>query len=517
MPRDRSARTAALQAGWLASQLPAARRFRRARRHPEAALATRLRALLATLGSSAHGRALGLDRSGAPDAFRRHVPVGDYPSHAPFIDRVAAGEPNVLTTEPIEVFERTGGTGGATKLIPYTARLRAEFAEAVGAWMVDLHRHHRGLLGTRSYWSVSRAVRERETTPGGIPIGFDDDAAYFGPVTRWALGRLLAVPSSVARSPTLEDWRRQTAIHLAECADLGLISVWSPSFLTVLLDWMYAHREELSDSLTTAARDRLARATTGDRLDGSVLWPRLGLVSAWGDGFAASLLPEMTASFPGIPVQPKGLLATEGVVSFPRVGTEGGVVAVTSHLLELRDLDDGRVVWAHEARPGPRYQPLLTTGGGLVRYALPDAVEVVGFAGRLPCVRLVGRTDKASDLVGEKLTEAFVDSVFRGLWARRSGFAMLLPRAEPRGYVLVVDRDPPAPEAVDQALRAAYHYGYARDLGQLAPVEMRVLSDAWARWERAIEASGLVLGEQKPGALEVRGVVAERVLDGRAA
>ena len=420
-----------------------------------------------------------------------------------------------MTTEQVEILERTGGTGGATKWIPYPARLRSEFAEAVGVWMVDLHRHRPDLLGTRSYWSVSRATRRPEATTGGLKVGFDDDAEYFGPVARRAIGRLMAVPGDVAQSPTLDAWRQRTATHLIERADLGLISVWSPTFLTRLMSWISAHREELAKGLSAEPQRRLHRAGLSGEVVGSLLWPHLRVISAWGDGFAAGLVRPMMARFPGVEFQAKGVLATEGVLSFPLIGRPGGALAVTSHVIELRDIESGAALWAHEAREGARYQPLLTTGGGLVRYALPDIVEVVGFVGQVPLIRLVGRTDKASDMVGEKLTEEFVDQVFDRLWDQRPPFAMLLPTERPHGYVLVVDGEAPAAEAVDQALREAYHYDYARDLEQLAPVRVYELPDAWSRWESAIEGAGLLLGDQKPGALELRTSVAAALLSTR--
>lgn len=444
------------------------------------------------------------------------MPIVDHDALRPWIDRVADGEPDVFTSEPVEMLERTGGSSGAEKLVPYTARLRAEFAEAVGVWMVDLHHRVPTLVGRKSYWSVSRAVRRAERTPGGLRVGFDVDAEYFGPLARWAIARMMAVPGAVAQSPDIEAWRHATAGHLLEAEDLGFVSVWSPTFLTRLLAWMGEHRGEIQAS--ARARDRLARAWTGTCLHGPTLWPALRVISAWGDGFAAAQVGPMRVPFPGVAFQPKGVLATEGVVSFPfgdlsRCEADGSVLAATSHVIELRDLADGRVVWMDEARVGGRYQPLLTTGNGFVRYALPDELEVVGHLGQVPRVRLRGRLDRGSDLVGEKLTAAFVAEALARVWAEvgvTPGFAMLVPeRVEGLGYTLVVDRAPrDLATAVDRALSVGAQYGYARDLDQLGPVDVRVVPDAWARWEAALEALRLTLGDQKPLALETRpGVV----------
>ncbi len=501
--------TGALQIGWLGSQAVAWARFRRAVRDVEAVQQHKLEGLLRVAAPSAYGRHLGLNGVTGPDAFRRAVPIVDHDALRPWIDRVAAGEASVFTTEPVEMMERTGGSSGAEKLVPYTARLRSEFAEAVAVWMVDLHRRVPTLVGGPSYWSVSRAVRTQERTAGGLRVGFDVDAEYFGPVARWAIARMMAVPGTVAASADIEAWRFATARHLLACTELGFVSVWSPTFLTRLLAWMGEHRDALGE--TPAIRERLTRAWTGAHLDGAVLWPRLRVISAWGDGFAATQVAPMMAAFPGVTFQPKGVLATEGVVSFPFGDTEGGVLAVTSHVLELRDLHDGRCVWPWQARVGGRYQPVLSTGNGFLRYALPDELQVVGHLGQAPRVRLVGRLDRGSDLVGEKLTAAFVGAALDRVWSGGGtpGFAMLLPRTA--GYTLVVDR-PVDGAAVERALCAGAQYGYARDLDQLAPVDVAVVPDAWARWEAAVEALGLTLGDQKPLPLETRPAVVAALL-----
>jgi hypothetical protein len=154
---------------------------------------------------------------------------------------------------------------------------------------------------------------------------------------------------------------------------------------------------------------------------------------------------------------------------------------------------------------------VLSTGNGFLRYALPDELQVVGHLGQAPRVRLVGRLDRGSDLVGEKLTAAFVGAALDRVWSGGGtpGFAMLLPRTA--GYTLVVDR-PVDGAAVERALCAGAQYGYARDLDQLAPVDVAVVPDAWARWEAAVEALGLTLGDQKPLPLETRPAVVAALL-----
>ncbi len=160
---------------------------------------------------------------------------------------------------------------------------------------------------------------------------------------------------------------------------------------------------------------------------------------------------------------------------------------------------------AHKVEVGGRYVVVVTTSGGLYRYRLGDLVEVTGHLGALPVLRFLGRADRVSDLVGEKLSEAFVATALTAAGA--SGFTVLAPHGS-RGYVLVTDS--PAPglaERVEAALCANFHYAYARRLGQLDPVQPLVAGpDAAVHYLEACVLRGQRLGDVKVPALEVRGL-----------
>lgn len=505
----------ALHTAYAASLLPAWLRFARAAADPARAQRAQLAAILASAAPSAYGRSLGLSPTASVAEFRRRVPVIEHGPLAPFIARVAAGEPGVLTTDPVRMLERTSGTTSANKLIPYTDGLRRDFAAAVDAWLFDLHRAFPRLVGTRSYWSVSPATRRGERTAGGVPIGFDNDTEYFGPVTRWALTRLLAVPASVARLPDVAAWRRATCRHLLAADDLGLISVWSPSFLTGLMEAIAGDLDALLAELPAARRDAVnARLDATGAITGEALWPRLVVVSSWTEGFAAELLPALRRWFPTVAIQPKGLLATEGVVSFPLVGAAGAALALTSHFLEFVDVESpaANALLAHELRLGARYAPILSTRGGLLRYQLGDVVRCVGHWAGAPLVRFEGRRDRVSDLCGEKLAEP---QVVRALAAARAGlscrFALVAPALAPSPhYAAYLDTDAPdealdgAREALEAALSEGAHYRYCRALGQLGPARVRRVRAGMAAYHAELVRRGARLGDVKPSSFDTR-------------
>jgi hypothetical protein len=495
-----------IASGYAASLLPARLRFLRAAAHPLEAQRTLARRWLARCGGSAYGRAHGLHRARDLEALRARAPVVSYPALRPWVKRAAAGEPKVLTEEPILAFERTSGSTGGNKLIPLTRSFLREIEAATGPWLFELYARRPGLLRTLAYWSVSPAARDPERTPGGHRVGLEDDTEYFGPIARRALSALLAVPGHVARLPDVEAWRTATLRHLLAAEDLGLVSVWSPSFLSMLAGDLERRLPALLAGLAPRRRARAARWLEAGR-PVRALWPKLQVISCWTEGPAAALLPELEARFPGVEIQPKGLLATEGVVTLP-LGPPGAtelVPAVSSHVLELAELESrGRTVLAHEAELGGVYAPVLTTGSGFCRYRLQDRVRCVGRRGALPLLRFEGKLDGGSDLVGEKLAvEDAARALARG--AARGGaatFALLAPHRGPQlGYRLYVEGalHPRAfAEEAERALLELHHYRYARDVGQLGPIEAIPVENGATRYLEALAARGIRLGDAKP-------------------
>ncbi len=460
--------------------------------------------ILARNAASEFGGAHGFGRLRGVGDYVREVPLSTWDDHADAVARIAAGATGVLTAEPVRLLEPSSGSTAATKLVPYTAGLRADFARGIRPWLHDLYRSFPGVRAGRAYWSVTPAV-SRPAAAGGVPVGFDEDADYLGPVAKRLMGAVLAVPGDVARVATMDEFRVRTLTALLAADDLALVSVWNPTFFTLLLDWAAEHATEVTAGLPLERRSALAGAVRAG--DWAAVWPRLAVVSCWADAQAAPAASELGGRLPQARLQPKGLLATECFVAVPIERAGGAVLAARSHFFEFVGEGGGDPVPAHEVEAGRRYAVVVTTSGGLYRYRLGDLVEVAGHLGALPVLRFVGRADRVSDLVGEKLSEAFVAGALAAAGA--SGFAVLTPDGR-RGYALVTDA--PAPglaERLDAALRENFHYDHARRLGQLDAVCLVDAGpDAAARYLAARVRRGQRLGDVKVPALEVGGEAA---------
>jgi GH3 auxin-responsive promoter len=517
---------------WTGANVPAWVRYRAALDDPRRAQEALLLGYLRENASTAFGRAHGFARIRRMAEYQDLVPLARWADVAPWVDRIAAGERDVLTRSPVRVLEPTGGSTAA-KRIPYTTALQRELRRAVGPWTFDLARRDPRLARGRSYWAITPVLAGRSERRGtGVQVGFEDDAEYLGGRWRRLVESTLAAPGALRLVADVESFRYLTLLFLLAARDLTLVSVWHPSFLTLLLEALPRHWDRLLADIAEGALrppgpvSEAVRAVLDRRLaadprrakelrragpeDATRIWPQLRLVSCWGDGHAALHLPALRRSVPGVPIQVKGLLATEACVSIPFAGRRP--LAVRSHFFEF--LEEGRARLAHELEEGGVYSVVVTTGGGLYRYRLEDRVQVDGLVGRTPSLRFLGKEGHVSDLVGEKLREDFVAGALARTFeafSLRPRFALLAPRTDterPR-YALYLECDTPLPDGMplrlERQLEEQGDYRYAVALGQLAPVEVVSISgDGLGAYLRRCQELGQRLGDIKPLALSPR-------------
>lgn len=460
-----------------------------------------LAGILAQNRDTAFGKAHHFSKITTPKQFRAQVPEMDYEDYLPWITRAADGEARVLTAEPVRMFEKTSGSTAASKLVPYTDSLKQQFQQGIKPWIYDLYTKCPQVRRGQSYWSVTPLTAGREVTKGGIPIGFEEDSEYFGKVEQYLMNLVFVSPHGIAHETDINRFYMRTVLALLNAKHLTLISVWNPTFLMLLLDYLEVHPQELLKQLPSRRRREIENAV--QEKDYRRIWKRLAVISCWADGNARADAEKLKAMFPGVLIQPKGLLATEGFVSFPLVGEDGAGLSYHSHYFEFRSLADGEFYPANQLEQGERYEVLLTTGGGFYRYRLKDVIAVCGHRGKVPLVRFDGKCDRVSDLYGEKLHEQFVAGILREMFADAE-FCLLAPQGN--GYVLYVKTEGPfSAEELDHRLRENFHYDYCRKLGQLNRVRCyRLTGNPSEEYIRRCQQDGQRLGDIKQAVLSLK-------------
>ena len=495
---------------WFAASLPEYSRFNRDAANIKAAQQAKLKRYLEINAHTAFGRQHDFAGIQNFEDYARRVPIRSYDEFEPWITKIADGEERVLTADPVRLFEPTSGSSGPSKLIPFTDSLQSEIRQAVAAWSSSNFLTYPGLLPGRAYWSITPQISdiERETT--AVPIGFDEDSAYLGGLTEKLINKTLATDPRLKQVRDIERFWEMTLLMLLRCRDLRIISVWHPSFLSLLIERLRKNWQHLLQELAGEDSRRAGELGACGAGDLGKIWPELRVISCWADAHAATSIPGIRRLFPNVVIQPKGLMATEGVVTVP-VGVQHPL-AVRSHVYEfLDDNDNALAPW--QLQKGEEYSVVLTTGGGLYRYRIGDKVMVDGFYREVPSLRFLGRENRVSDHFGEKLSEAFVGDVIVRMSAENGlspEFAMLAlddDRPLP-AYVLYLQAEGAISDRLEQHLErelcANPHYELCVRLGQLGPARVEAIKgNGFDIYSARLSAMGMKLGDIKPTPLSL--------------
>jgi GH3 auxin-responsive promoter len=487
---------------------PIARRFDRALQNPQVAQAQVQQQLVDRLSQSEYGRTLGVKSCADWD----HLPIVTYDDWRDWLRvRCDVGgdaflhsqETHPTTPEPILFYEKTSGSRGAEKLIPYTKSLRRSFSQMFCVWAYDLIQHIPFIIG-KVYFCVSPklnadvgcvSAKQNASLPTdqSPATSLQTDADYLDRWLTLILSPFLVTLPDAHRPQAPEEFKHKLAIRLLEEETLEIISIWNPSFLKVILDYITANRSRLQSHL----RPDRAQLLNSPNIPWEKVWPQLKLISCWDAAGAKEQAKGLRSRFPHVLIQGKGLLATEAPMTIPLIAAQGCVPVLDEVFFEFED-GAGKIWLLHELAIGPEYQLIISQKGGLYRYRIGDRVRVTHYYHQTPCLEFLGRSGGMSDMVGEKLNPDFVGDVLAQL-DLLGGFKTLVPIADPPHYRLLLDQvvDTECAEKLERLLCQSYHYNHARSLGQLAQVQIMTRSDMAELWAKLRMQHGARWGDIK--------------------
>ena len=528
------------------------RRFERATAAPERAQAAALRTLLQRNAGTAFGREHGFAAIRTPAEYRRAVPLRDYEAFRPYVRRIVAGEPGVLTAEPVTAFATTSGTTGEAKLVPVTASWLSHMAGVVRLWMLRAQREHPALLDRAILTLVSPAVEGR--TPLGVPVG-----ALSGLLQRSlpsAVQRAQAVPYAAHLIADCEA-RAFVLLRLALARAVSVIGTPNPTTLLRLAEVARQHAEGLLRAIhdgtlgipwpaiheepdwnaravrrAVAARlapdPRRARTLAAAVREAATLrlrdaWPELALIGCWLGGHAGHHARRLSEDYGDVPRRDLGLVASEGRVTLPLAdGSAAGVLAIDAGFLEFipeealgRGRRPGPAGARARGRPPLRHRPLRSATVCTATTSTTSSRSPGTTAGRRSWPSSRKGRDMTS-LTGEKLhlnhlraaVHAAEGATGVEVWQFR-----LIPDVETCRYDLLVEPrgaglDAPGAEAfaraIDEALgRANVEYAAKRRSRRLGPPRLCVMRAGWAERQcRAEFARGRREGQHKWPAIQ---------------
>lgn len=454
---------------------------------PRATQQRRLLEIVQRNANTARGKELGFASITTLAEWQKRVPLVDWDDTAPYVDRMIAGEQNVLVDEDPIYFATTSGTTGRRKLIPVTSAFVAECRVANRVLYRSMLQAMPGIVrGKRLNLRSPKTEKIADgKEAGSITValgGFDGDNAFD------------AVPSAVFAVADFAD-RYFLALRAGLQEDITVCSAINPSTLHLFGETLAHRAEELAASLESgsvtqsvdvnwkkdaaAARRVRDSAMQHGKARMRDVFPNLRGLVTWKGGASSWWLSRLTESYGELPTLDYGYAASEGCFGAPLSSSDASSLLLPhGHVIELIPEDaDGNArdaIFLDEAVVGARYAVVVTTSAGLYRYRMHDVVEITGKEGNAPLAVFRHKAGTMVSLTGEKIGEAHVARALEDVGFTGAG-VVLAPFFDPKqgdvpGYVAAVEGALDAAEFDAALCRANEEYEAKRKSLRLAPV-----------------------------------------------
>ena len=345
-----------------------------------------------------YGRKYGLSGVKTIDDFRAKVPISDYMTVKSYVDRMAGGELNVLTSDKPIFFGITSGTSGNPKLIPVTKYSMRKKSDLTSLWAYYMSHDHPHILEGKMLVIISPEVKS--FTSAKIPYGPEDGHGYNN--MPWVVKRAYVLPYNVFYIENY-DARYYCILRISmEHRDITSIATLNPSTIGFLCERIENVQEEIINDIEKGAlsekynipdyirkpieaslrpnpnraKELRAILKRSGKLLPKDFWPEMTLIECWKGGTVKLYLKDLPHYFGNVPFRDFGCLSTESRNSIPLCDEgAGGVLAISTNFYEFIprseiQKDDKKTLLCNQLEKGKEYLIIVTTAGGLYRLSL---------------------------------------------------------------------------------------------------------------------------------------------------
>ena len=417
--------------------------FREETKHPMEATNALLMRLLEDNKDTEYGKKYGFADIHSIEDYQKKVPVATYDTFAPYLERMMAGEKDILTAYSFNHFNETSGTVGNPKVVPMTDRQSDVFAKYNNLYMY-------GLLGENvdADWMDGRAFCTSSgncrTLPSGLTVG--EASAKMADYIKGGKAALDAMIRTMYTSPIeglnpehgVDTKYVHTRFALMDREVRGMVTGFY-SVIVLFLHYIETHVDVLIHDIETgtiseeiempeevrksllakiepmperAAELREAFRNGTEEPWVKKVWPHFDYINgAGGDGFEIydrQIKEHFTGG--GVANIYSGITASEGLWSVPAgVDDFDSILAPSAAFVEFLPVEAGddfsRCVTMDKLEEGKVYELIVTNLSGFWRYRMSDAVKVTGFYNATPKVQFMYRVNRTINLAEEKTTE----------------------------------------------------------------------------------------------------------------
>lgn len=390
--------------------------------------------------------------------FQKKIPLNEYECIEEYVERMAAGEKDILFPGLTEFFISTSGTTGKSKKIPEShesalaknavLKLRHAF---LGKSILDNLKHSKkfmklikdkgidltnlkitDLINYVHYYAVVSAIPNKKTK-GGIDIGFASGKTF----DNSGVTDTLSYPKELMGLADGEATMYLTMLFALRYDDVILVNSNNAGRFYARVKYAQEHAEEIiSDLKNGTISERINISPEERRLFESYIephkqraqelesllskgreffipkyyWPYHMIANFWLSGSVGVNVSKIRPYFDDdVLYFDIGYGASEGKLNIPMAkDVSFGTLAITSIFYEFIPIGSDEILTADELEDGGEYEILLTNYAGLYRYPLHDIVKVNGFLGNTPNIEFLSKSREILNIAQEKVPASLV-------------------------------------------------------------------------------------------------------------
>ena len=482
-------------------------------------------------------------RNGAQ--YSRTVPLSTFPDYERSFSRMINGERNILTADPPVFYNISSGSTGDPKYIPLCREdaekqhlyvdeaIQGIIREALSQYSIQ------ELFGCIFHLSEFYLTALPDGTMNGVRSGVSFRTAH-------REGSLdlscFSAPEEVLFPPRLEDMlyikirfalgnEHVTAIHgIFVNRAVGMfeyiVRYWD-ELISDIRNGTVSDCFQISDAWKAYLQkalppdprraDQLAGLDRAALKDGMLtkIWKKLRYIQLISGSLFQPFSDKLAVFAGDLPVHGFIYAASESNIGVAPVLGTAGEYALLPDVCYFEFIPEAQIaapsdfLTMREVERGKRYEIVLTTLSGLYRYRIGDVVEITGFRGESPVVRLCYRKDLVISLLDEKVNAMQLESAVK-MFAESTGIRAenycvagncegFLPK-----YTLYLETDGRMPaEAsaeMDRCLcRSSLGYRGVREMNELDGAEVyRVPEGTFGDYQQYCEKNGMRMEQAKP-------------------
>ena len=469
-----------------------------------------------------YGKLFGFDDIHSVEEYQKELPITFHYDYETIIERQVNGEEGLLTMERPVYYCISSGSTDSPKYVPIIEKdiVRQKF------YWKDLSREiiRRQIPDASDEELFGKIFQigefRRDFMPDGTMSGVRAGALHRYLESRGELDqdRYTAPEEVLFPKNTLEDMlyvkvrfalacRDVTAIHgvfvnrvvgilryVADNWDAFLTDIETGEISDCFLvshEWEVYLKEHLPADPERAAE--LRAISTADLENGLVkkIWPKIKYAQMIGGSMFKPYMDKLFTFVGDLPIHYFTYAASEGCFGIAKgVNDEDAYYTLlpdTCFYEFVSETGDGEKIYTiRNVEVGSKYELLITTFSGAYRYAIGDVVEVVGFEGQAPIVRVCYRKSQGINIADEKMNVRQLEIAMRKFQSRAGctaeGFCVDGDYAKQRPrymlYLELAEGKLPenAEEILDECLMESC-FGYKRDreLAELERVKIQMI------------------------------------------